>query len=68
MGKYDQNRLSFPARSVITHYWLGQAYEANNQYEKAIEQYETFLDIWKNADDGLKSVTDAKVRLAKLKS
>jgi len=33
----------------------------------AREQYETFLDIWKNADEGLKSVEDAKERLANLK-
>ena len=32
------------------------------------QQYETFLDIWKNADEGLASVEDAKERLAKLKS
>jgi tetratricopeptide (TPR) repeat protein len=67
MSRYDTNRLTFPARSVITHYFLGQAYEAAGQKQEAIEQYETFLDIWKNADEGLSSVEDAKQKLAKLK-
>ena len=26
-----------------------------------------YIDIWKNADEGLKSVEDAKTRLARLK-
>ena len=32
------------------------------------QQSEKFLDIWKNADEGLKAVEDAKERLAKLRS
>ncbi len=35
---------------------------------KAVEQYEIFLDIWKNADEYLKSVVDAKERLVRLKN
>ena len=56
------------AQLVITHYYLGQAYEESGWTDKAIEQYETFLDIWKNADSGLTSVEDARTRLARLKS
>lgn len=51
----------------VTFIDLGQAYEAAGRNPEAIEQYETFLDIWKNADEGLSSVEDAKERLAKLK-
>ena len=54
-------------RLATDHYWLAQAYEASGWTSKAIEQYETFLDIWKNADEGLTSVKDAKARLARLK-
>ena len=68
LGRYDHMNIGNPEWYVITHYWLGQAYEESGWTDKAIEQYETFLDIWKNADDGLKSVEDAKLRLVRLKS
>ena len=49
------------------HYLLGQAYEESGWTEMAIEQYEEFLDIWKDADPGLVEVEDAKERLARLR-
>lgn len=52
---------------VEAHYYLGRAYEGSSWQSKAIVSYENFLYIWKNADEGLKSVEDAKERLAKLK-
>ncbi|MCH9024815.1 MAG: tetratricopeptide repeat protein [candidate division Zixibacteria bacterium] len=56
-----------PVRSALGHYYLGQAYEADGQKKKAVESYETFLTIWKNADPGIKDMADARERLAKLK-
>ena len=53
---------------VKAHYYLGTAYEASGWDNKAIKRYEIFLDIWKNADPGIKEMDDARVRLARLKS
>ncbi|MCH9023871.1 MAG: tetratricopeptide repeat protein, partial [candidate division Zixibacteria bacterium] len=58
----------FPSLVVLAHYHLGTAYEAMGEKAKAARQYETFLDIWKEADTELKEINDAKKRLANLKS
>ena len=68
MSLWDNDRFGRLPEAVTGHYYLGQAYEAAGQKQDAIEQYETFLDIWKNADEGLESVDDAKERLAKLEA
>jgi len=48
-------------------YMLGKIYEQKGYKAKAIEHYEKFLDLWKDADPGLPQVEDAKKRLAGLK-
>jgi predicted Zn-dependent protease len=68
LSSYDNNRAGDPIDAVKLYYLLGLAYERSGWNEKAIEKYEEFLDIWKNADPGLPEVTDAKARLAKLKN
>jgi len=67
-NRYDDLRARRPIRSVKVHYLLGLAYEKSGWSNKAIEQYEIFLDIWKNADEGIVEIEDAKERLAKLKN
>jgi serine/threonine protein kinase/Flp pilus assembly protein TadD len=66
--RYDYHRVLFLILSVKAHYWLGLAYEKSGWTDKAIEQYETFLDIWKDADEGIIEIEDAKDRLARLKN
>jgi hypothetical protein len=47
---------------------LGKIYEEKGWKGKAIEHYEKFLDLWRNADPGIADVDDAKKKLAGLKS
>jgi cytochrome c-type biogenesis protein CcmH/NrfG len=46
---------------------LGIIYEEQGNKPKAIENYEKFLELWKNADPGFVEVEDAKKRLAGLR-
>ncbi len=48
-------------------YMLGKIHERQGNTTKAIDNYEKFLNLWKDADPGLPEVDDAKKRLAGLK-
>ena len=52
---------------VKAYYHLGLAYQQSGWKDKAIDQYEQFLDIWKDADPWIDELEDAKRRLAALK-
>ncbi len=49
-------------------YMLGKIYEKQGNTDKAIENYEKFLELWKNADPGIAEVEDAKKRQESLKN
>jgi serine/threonine protein kinase/Tfp pilus assembly protein PilF len=49
------------------YYRLGKLYEEKGWMGKAIENYERFLDLWKDADPGIAELEDARERLAGLK-
>ena len=49
------------------HYKIGVAYEKLDDPARAKQEYEIFLDLWKDADKDLPELLDAKSRLAKLK-
>jgi serine/threonine protein kinase/tetratricopeptide (TPR) repeat protein len=66
----NQSNVDFPLRPL--HYpksfnLLGKIYEKKGNTKIAIENYEKFLDLWKDADPDIPELIDAKERLAKLK-
>jgi hypothetical protein len=46
---------------------MGKIYEEKGDTKSAIRSYQKFLDLWKNADEDLPDLIDAKKRLAGLK-
>jgi serine/threonine protein kinase/Tfp pilus assembly protein PilF len=51
----------------LYHYRLAKLYQEKGWAGKAIEQYEKFLDIWKDADPDHPELEDARNRIAALK-
>jgi tetratricopeptide (TPR) repeat protein len=51
---------------ALAHYELGKIYELMNRPDDAKDEYERFLEMWSNADEGLPQLEDARERLAKL--
>ncbi|MFX0069259.1 MAG: tetratricopeptide repeat protein, partial [Candidatus Hodarchaeota archaeon] len=49
-------------------YMLGKIHEEKGDKAKAVEHYEKFFDLWKDADPGIAEFGDARKRLAGLKS
>jgi serine/threonine protein kinase/Tfp pilus assembly protein PilF len=63
-----EGRISNGDTYAKSFYMLGKIYEQKGWKGKAIEHYEKFLDLWKDADPGIAEVEDAKKRLAGLKT
>jgi len=60
-------RIHFGDIYAKSFYMLGKIYEQKDWKGKAIEHYEKFLDLWKDADPGIAEVEDARKRVAALK-
>jgi len=68
--KTAQNIYTGWGRWIIypkTFHLLGKIYEKKGDISLAIENYEKFLDLWKDADKDLPDLIDGKKRLAYLK-
>jgi len=61
-------RLSYGAIYANSFYMLGNIFEQQSKTAKAIENYEKFLEMWRDADSGITEVENAKKRLAGLKT
>lgn len=64
---YDQDRIFSVPGCIEDHYLLGTAYEMSGWTSKAVEKYQEFLEIWKDADPGISEIDDARQRLARLR-
>jgi serine/threonine protein kinase/Tfp pilus assembly protein PilF len=73
-GEYEKimtltgGRISHGDTYAKSFYMLGKIYEQKGWKGKALEHYERFLDLWKDADPGITEVEDARKRLAGLKT
>ena len=65
---FDPNSKSKHLVNPRNYYRLAKLYEQKGWKGKAIENYQKFLSLWKDADPGIAEVEDAKERLAGLKS
>ncbi|MGD8540397.1 MAG: protein kinase [Candidatus Aminicenantes bacterium] len=60
---FDPNTLERSLVHPRYYYKLAKLYEQKGQKAKAIEHYEKFLELWKDADPGIFEVEDARERL-----
>ena len=66
--RFTTGRIAFGDIRAKVFYMLGKIHEQHGNSAKDIEQYEKFLDLWKDADPGIREIEDAKKRLAGLKA
>ncbi len=66
--KLTTGRLYYGDIYARSFYMLGKIYEEQGDTARAIEHYEKFFDLWKDADPGIAEVEDTKKGLAALRS
>ena len=60
-------RLQWGDIYARSRYWLGKIRQRTGKNVEAATDYESFLNLWKNADSGLPEVIDAQKQLAALR-
>ena len=63
---FTSTRLQYGDIYAKSFYMVGKIYEEQGDTSNAIEYYEKFLNLWKDADPGIAEVEDARVKLANL--
>jgi hypothetical protein len=64
----DSLTAEFFSREVFSLLLRGESHQpGTGAKSKAVENYNKFLDLWKDADPGIAEVEDAKKRLAGLR-
>jgi len=66
MTTFTSTRLQYGDIYAKSFYMVGKIYEEQGDTAKAIEYYEKFLDLWKDADPGITELEEARKRLAGL--
>ncbi len=66
IAKLTTGRVFYGDIYAKSFYMLGKIYEQQDDKGKAIEHYEKFMTLWKDADPGIAEVADARERLARL--
>jgi TolB-like protein/Tfp pilus assembly protein PilF/predicted Ser/Thr protein kinase len=68
LRRYDEHMMQFPLWAVKARYYLGKAYDRMGKRQEAIARYGEFLEIWKDADEGIEEVEEARERVAALRT
>ncbi|MFH2035877.1 MAG: tetratricopeptide repeat protein [Candidatus Zixiibacteriota bacterium] len=65
-SSFGSIELYWGIEHALSYYYLGRAYEESSWYDRAIKQYEIFLERWKDSDFPGPEISDARIRLANL--
>jgi serine/threonine protein kinase/Tfp pilus assembly protein PilF len=63
---FDPTKKDFRVMDPKCHYYLAKLYQQKGMKGKAVEHYKQFIEIWKNADENIPELADAKARLRRL--
>ena len=56
LSRYDEFRANNGIWAAKAHYYLGMAYQELGRLEEAIQKYQVFLDMWKEAEPGIPEI------------